>query len=147
MTYKVREALPAELPVLTNTENLPLTFTSSNDAIAAVAEDGTVTLSNEVAGTAIVTAAFAGSETYDATSVSFTVEVLSNKVDANVADPNLVEGQIAVDNIWKASAELRRRHHLRGRQRHHLQPLPRQSLRRQEKLPRPGIWQRNPGSL
>lgn len=106
VTYKVREALPAELPVLTNTENLPLTFTSSNDAIAAVAEDGTVTLSNEVAGTAIVTAAFAGSETYDATNVSFTVEVLSNKVDANVADPNLVEGQIAVDNIWKASAEL-----------------------------------------
>ena len=43
-----------ELPTLTNPHQLPITFASSNSAVATITEDGTVTILNAV-GTATMT--------------------------------------------------------------------------------------------
>jgi uncharacterized protein YjdB len=53
---------------------LTITYTSSNEDLAIVAADGTITLNN-VTGTATITASFAGDDTYEAASAHFTITV------------------------------------------------------------------------
>lgn len=61
-------------PQLTNPDNVPVTYSSSNTEVAEVnASTGAVTLHK--AGTAIITAAFAGSDDFKAASASYTLTV------------------------------------------------------------------------
>ncbi len=60
-------------PTLDNPHSLPLTWTSSNEEVATVSSDGTVTLIAE--GTTTITATFAGSKDYLAGEVSYTLTV------------------------------------------------------------------------
>lgn len=60
-------------PTLTNPYELPLTWSSSDEAVATVDEDGEVTL--VAAGTATITASYAGSDDYVAGAVSYTLTV------------------------------------------------------------------------
>ena len=72
-----------ELPTLTNPHQLPITFASSNSAVATITEDGTVTILNAV-GTATISAAFAGDDTYAARTVSYALVVTDGADDGAV---------------------------------------------------------------
>ena len=73
-------------PTLTNTHNVPVTYSSSDDAIASIASDGTVTLNKE--GTVTITAKYAGGTSagdgkeYKAKTVTYSL-----KVNKAVAQP------------------------------------------------------------
>ena len=66
-------------PTLTNTHNVPVTYSSSDDVIASIASDGTVTLKKE--GTVTITAKYAGGTSagtgkeYKAKTVDYTLTV------------------------------------------------------------------------
>ena len=60
-------------PTLSNPNNLDVTYKSSKESVATVAEDGTVTLLK--AGTTTITASFAGDDDYKAGEVSYTLTV------------------------------------------------------------------------
>ncbi|MCR5180747.1 MAG: Ig-like domain-containing protein [Bacteroidaceae bacterium] len=68
-------------PTLTNPYELPLTWSSSDEAVATVDEDGEVTL--VAAGTATITASYAGSDDYVAGAVSYTLTVAKPDPVAN----------------------------------------------------------------
>ena len=71
-------------PQLTNPDNVPVTYSSSNTEVAEVnASTGAVTLHK--AGTAIITAAFAGNDDFKAASVSYTLIV--QKISAAISFP------------------------------------------------------------
>ena len=66
-------------PTLTNTHNVPVTYSSTDDAIASIAADGTVTLNKE--GTVTITAKYAGGTSagtgkeYKAKTVTYSLKV------------------------------------------------------------------------
>lgn len=67
-------------PTLNNPHQLPLTWSSSNEGVATVNTSGVVTIVG--AGETVVSAAFAGNDTYGANTISYTLSV--NKADATV---------------------------------------------------------------
>ena len=67
-------------PTLSNPNKLSLTWSSSNKKVATVGADGTVTIMG--AGETVISAAFAGNDSYKAQTVSFTLTV--NKANATV---------------------------------------------------------------
>lgn len=74
-TVNVGEAFTA--PTLQNDHGLsPITYETSNAAVATVTEDGIVTVNTTAAGSATITASFAGNATYAPGSASFTVNVV-----------------------------------------------------------------------
>ena len=66
---------------LTNTSSLPITYSSTNENVATVAANGTVTVL--AAGSTDIKASFAGNATYKPAVVSYTLTV--NKKDAGLA--------------------------------------------------------------
>ena len=68
-------------PELTNPHQLPLTWNSSNKGVATVNASGVVTIVG--AGETVISAAFAGNDTYGANTISYTLTV--NKAAASVA--------------------------------------------------------------
>lgn len=70
---------------LSNPNGLAVTYKSSDESVATVATDGTVT--GVKAGTATITASFAGNDTYNAGSASYTVTV-ADKEAAGLAFAN-----------------------------------------------------------
>ncbi len=60
-------------PTLTNANNLPVTYTSSETSVATIASDGTITL--VAAGKTDITASFAGNDAYEAGTVTYTLTV------------------------------------------------------------------------
>lgn len=66
------------LPTLTNPHSLPVTYSSSNTAVATVAADGKVTLVS--LGTATITALFDGSAAYQSGIASYELKVIANTV-------------------------------------------------------------------
>ena len=67
-------------PTLNNPHQLPLTWSSSNEGVATVNTSGVVTIVG--AGETVVSAAFAGNDTYGANTISYTLSV--NKADVTV---------------------------------------------------------------
>lgn len=63
-------------PVLSNDQNLPVTYESSDPSVATVDSDGTVT--PLAAGTTTIKAIFSGDDTYKATTVNYTLTVVDN---------------------------------------------------------------------
>ena len=68
-------------PALNNPHQLPLTWSSSNKDVATVNASGVVTIVG--AGETVISAAFAGDDTYGANTISYTLTV--NKAAASVA--------------------------------------------------------------
>ena len=68
-------------PELTNPHQLPLTWSSSNEGVATVNTSGVVSIVG--AGETVISAAFAGNDTYGANTISYTLTV--NKAAASVA--------------------------------------------------------------
>lgn len=82
-----------QLPTLNNVDGVAVTYTSSNESVATVnATTGEVTLKG--GGRTVITAAFAGDGTLDASSASYTLIV--SKLDADLSLTNSV-GSISMD--------------------------------------------------
>lgn len=74
---------PFTAPTLNNPDRLEgITFTSSNESLATVSNTGAITLLPDVAGTATITATYAGNETHKDAEVSCTITV--NPIIENV---------------------------------------------------------------
>lgn len=71
------------LPILSNTNNLPVTYSSDNTEVATIDAEGTITL--VAAGTANLTASFAGNDEYEAAEVTVKLNV---KAAATEPDPS-----------------------------------------------------------
>ena len=89
---------PFTAPVLSNPHSLPVTYASSNTAVATVnSSTGAITI--EGAGTATITASFAGDDTYKSGSASYLV---------NVTDPNANDGSLEKPYTASEAAALAR---------------------------------------
>ena len=66
----------SHLPTLSNENGLPVTCTSSNEAVATVSSDGVITVVG--AGKTTITASFAGNSEYEAQTVSVDITVNDN---------------------------------------------------------------------
>ena len=90
---------------LTNPNELAVSYESSDDEVAEVANDGTVTIIG--AGTATITASFAGNNTYKAAHVSYTLTVSATvdtrKVANSPATFTAVSGDLTPNDITYAS--------------------------------------------
>lgn len=74
-----------QFPVLTNGNNLPVTYASSVETVATIASDGTITLGS--AGTTEITASFAGNDEYEAGEVTYTLTVKeASSGDADISN-------------------------------------------------------------
>lgn len=71
-------------PTLTNTHNVPVTYSSSDDAIASIAADGTVTLKQE--GSVTITAKYAGG-TSTGTDKEYKAKTVTYSLKVNKAAP------------------------------------------------------------
>ena len=71
--------------VLSNENQLPVTYTSSDESVATIASDGTITL--VAAGKTTLTAAFDGNDEYEAQTVSIEVTVKEASGDTPGPDP------------------------------------------------------------
>ena len=103
VTIKIRDQFTA--PVLTNSEDLPVTFSSNNESLAKVSDTGVITLEEGVLGTAIITATYDGSSDnalYKTTNVNTTITVNTNVTDVYVWEEYPAVESIALDNIWQA---------------------------------------------
>lgn len=79
-----------EAPVLNNPNNLDLTYTSSDENVAEVSTEGVVTLTGDE-GEAVITAEFAGDDTYRAGKASYTIVVKNVPVNESTeANPYTV---------------------------------------------------------
>ena len=79
ITVNVDEIDDFEAPVLVNPNNLAVTYASDNEDVAEVDEDGNVTLTGD-AGSATITASFAGDDNYKEGSASYTINVVGSTV-------------------------------------------------------------------
>ena len=99
-----------ESPIATtDPEGKTLTYSSNNTSVASVdPTTGIVTIEEEIRGTAIITASFAGDDEYDATSASYTLRVdLSNHpggrdkpYTASKAYDAIVNGSVGTGNAY-----------------------------------------------
>lgn len=75
--------------VLSNDNQLPVTYTSSDESVATIASDGTITLLAE--GKTTLTASFAGNNEFEAQSVSIEVTVKAESGDTPTPQPGDVK--------------------------------------------------------
>ncbi|MCM1521771.1 MAG: hypothetical protein NC039_03850 [Muribaculaceae bacterium] len=103
IALKIRDAFTS--PVLTNTENLPVTYASSNTSLATVdANTGVVTLKEGVLGETVISATFAGNDTYVKTVAECKITVASNVTYVYAGNPALkVPSTFPCDVIIDAS--------------------------------------------
>lgn len=101
-TAKVGESFTA--PTLTNPHNLTVTYTSSDETVATVGSDGTV--SPLKAGTTTITASTEGNDTYKAGSASYELTVTGSSDDKNTVFQETFDnttGQGGNDGLWSGS--------------------------------------------
>ena len=84
---------------LNNPYNLNLTWSSSDETVATVNENGIVTL--KAVGTTTITASFAGNDAYKPGSASFTLQVVDTRSDATVEFRDANNEPITELNIQK----------------------------------------------
>lgn len=82
-------------PTLTNPHNLTVTYSSDEETVATVASDGKLTIVG--AGTARITASFAGNDEYNAGTASYLVKV---------TDPNVLGGKNNPYTVTQALAAI-----------------------------------------
>ena len=92
-SYSVVLGEAFEAPTLTNPKELPVTYESSNTSVATIDSNGTIDIVG--AGTTTISAEFAGNETYKASTVSYTL---------NVIDPNDISTEISVDDFGNTTS-------------------------------------------
>lgn len=92
-------------PTLTNEFGVAVTYTSSNEKVAEVDEEGSLTING--AGTATITASFAGDDTYLASDASYTVTVVDPDAPGATQDnPYTVEEAIAfIETLGTSTSE------------------------------------------
>ncbi|MBQ6063064.1 MAG: Ig-like domain-containing protein [Prevotella sp.] len=92
-------------PTLTNEFGVAVTYTSSNEEVAEVDEEGSLTING--AGTATITASFAGDDTYLAGEASYTVTVVDPDAPGATQDnPYTVEEAIAfIETLGTSTSE------------------------------------------
>lgn len=91
--YEVRLGNDFDEPALVNPNNLsPITWESSNEAVATVDSEGAVTV--KAVGTTTITATFAGNEDYKAGEASYELTVTNDKLDAGL---ELVDASISMN--------------------------------------------------
>lgn len=109
VSYKVRADLSkVTLPTLSNSENLDVTYTSTNEAIATVDASGTVTLKNDVIGKTSIAATFTPADesvAYSATTVEYVIEVVTNKVRKDVNPTDLTPATFKLDGLYAADKD------------------------------------------
>ena len=66
-------------PVLTNPHSLPVSYSSSDKSVATIDSEGTVSL--VAVGTTVISAAFAGNSSYQASTVTYTLMVTADSDD------------------------------------------------------------------
>ena len=86
---------------LSNENQLPVTYSSSEESVATINAEGVITL--VAAGKTVLTAAFAGNDEYEAQSVSIEVTV---KAGGDNPDPDPEIAKITVNNALQLIAEL-----------------------------------------
>ncbi|MCM1163791.1 MAG: hypothetical protein NC339_06050 [Muribaculaceae bacterium] len=103
IALKIRDAFTS--PVLTNTENLPVTYASSNTSLATVnASTGVVTLKEGVLGETVISATFAGNDKYIKTVAECKITVASNVTYVYAGNPALTAPKdFPVDKIIDAA--------------------------------------------
>jgi len=84
-----------EAPVLTNTCNVPVTYSSSDENIATVAADGTITFVGN--GTTKITARYAGDETYQPSTGFYTLTVTGAPATLKTATINFGNAGTMID--------------------------------------------------
>ena len=108
------------IPTIENPNALTLVWTSSDESVATVDDQGNVTLVG--AGTATITASFAGDDTYKAGEVAYTLTVSEPEVDAirNLGSSSTLNAQLVkvytlsgvfigqYDSLTQAKAMLKR---------------------------------------
>lgn len=72
-------------PTLTNEHSVTVTYSSSDDNVASIDENGDITLI--IMGSATITASFAGDETYEADEASYLLTVNEAQPDPGPVDP------------------------------------------------------------
>lgn len=86
-------------PTLTNPHNLVVTYSSNDDDIATVDENTGQVLTGDKIGTATITAYFAGNDTYDEGSATYTITTYNPNVnDGSEAKPYTVTEALALIN-------------------------------------------------
>lgn len=90
---------PFTAPTLSNPNQLPVTYTSSDENVATVAEDGTVTI--KAAGTTMITASSEETDEFYAGSASYSLNVAS-AVDNIAAFKGIGIGNSAILNLTNA---------------------------------------------
>ena len=91
---------------LTNTNSLAVTYSSSDETVATVASDGTVTLKK--AGTVTITASFAGNASYKPGNASYTLTITNKYVADLVFNDEALEKlttDAAFTNAWTTDPE------------------------------------------
>ncbi len=83
ISLKVRD--PFTSPVLTKSADVPVTFESSNKAVATVDENGIVSLVEGATGTATITAIFLGDDNYQPANAECAINVITNVTENNLA--------------------------------------------------------------
>ena len=86
-------------PTLTNEFGVAVTYTSSNEEVAEVDEEGSLTING--AGTATITASFAGDDTYLAGEASYTITVVDpDAPGATIDNPlSVAEALATIDGL------------------------------------------------
>lgn len=85
-----------DLPTLNNPLNLPVTYVSTDEDVI-IEVDGEFIVNTDVEGNAVVTATFAGNETYKPTSALFSVEVYNPNPKGSKQNPYTVAEVIKGD--------------------------------------------------
>lgn len=97
---KVRGEFDA--PTFSNTENLPVTFSSSNEKVATVDDNGVISFVATDKGDAVISAVYAGDETkYKRTEVTTKITALSNVEEVSVWDTLPEDDAVTLSYIWK----------------------------------------------
>ncbi|MDE6416884.1 MAG: hypothetical protein K2K68_07650 [Duncaniella sp.] len=104
ITYKIRDNVP-EAPTFQNPNDLPVTFTTTDAEIAAVDENGVVTLYSTKVGLAKVRATFEGNDTFEKEILELNVDVKTNEVFVRNQYPDVEPSYFILDKMLPSTKD------------------------------------------